>query len=188
MGKNLLKYIKPNVLFAQRCHFSFAVFLYVGREECSTKDRLSGVVGDAVNSTWAQSAMVHNLCFCWVHDGLLAVSSATCVPHCLACLPVAALYLPALHCSSAAVNSLDRSLRRLRCVKGFYLSNCYKFLCRDGLRSPCDRFSCLNARVYIIRMKETTLVVGVAQSTWNTSYCVWRFWPCSSRSLSVPDS
>ena len=135
--------MKPYVLFAQRCHFSFAVFLYVGREECSTKDRLSGVVGDAVNSTWAQSAMVHNLCFCWVHDGLLAVSSATCVPHCLACLPVAALYLPALHCSSAAVNSLDRSLRRLRCVKGFYLSNCYKFLCRDGLRSPCDRFSCL---------------------------------------------
>ena len=174
--------MKPNVSFAQRCHFSFAVFLYVGREECSTKDRLSGVVGDAVNSTWAQSAMVHNLCFCWVHDGLLAVSSATCVPHCLACLPVAALYLPALHCSSAAVNSLDRSLRRLRCVKGFYLSNCYKFLCRDGLRSPCDRFSCLNARVYIIRMKETTLVVGVAQSTWNTSYCAWRFWPCSSRS------
>ena len=107
--------------------------------------------------------------------------------HRLACRPVAALDSFCTAVAQLQWNSLDRSLRRLCCVKGFYLSDWKKFLWRDGLRSPCDRFSCISKSIYK-RMKETTLVVGVAQSTWKKADFVWRFWPCSHGCSRFPKS
>ena len=78
---------------------------------------------------WAQSAMLHSkICFCWVHDGLLAVSSATCVPHCLACLPVAAL------------DSFHYIVAQLQCTA--WIGACVAYAALKGSIYPTEKSFC----------------------------------------------